>query len=550
MKLRNLFYLLLTLPLFVVGCNNDPDVQRVELVSTMESDILEFDIDGGTGIITYSLLNAPKDAVVEATCEADWIANLTVGTNVMFKVLPNDDAARSAEIVVSYKDQSFTVIVDQSAQTYVHDVSFTSAYRISLVGSYPDNYIYIAMINEEANAQFTVLLLVDENENILTAGVYDDNSSNIIASVSALSINGSEISFESCINSIVVEGDITNYSIVAKFTDAQNQKYRIRFNGVIDEMGENINHYPETDVTMVANEIYGMYYEQMFSNTYNYSLYLSDLGFTDDIQFIGNGQYFSVDLYGIEPVIDEEGYLFIPAGTYTANQNFEEEDWSICANYSQYFIVNENVTGYYTYCRFDSATVVVTENSISLVATSGDITFTATYNGEPKYFVGIPEKIEGRDFVGEKLDVMYYGTMYSDTYNYYVIISDKGLQPGTASVLPSATYYCLDLYGVEPVVGADGSLTIPYGTYTFDKKNTCAEWTVGNRYSEYFMVNADCSDYEVSAQFDDITVVVSESGISATGVIQGGTHTIVYNGAPTFFAEETRAAQREKGINF
>lgn len=532
MKLRNLFYLLLALPLFAAGCSNDPDVQNVVVLSsTLESDTLSFDTDGGVGVITYALTNAPKDAVVEATCEADWVTKLSVDTNIIFEVLPNDDAARSTEIVVSYENQSFAVKIEQTAQEYVKDVSFTSALRVPLVGLYPDNYIYIIMTDEDAGTQFEAMLIGEEN--VLTAGVYDDTNCNVVTYVSSLTINDQAINFESYLNSFVVEGDVDNYSIVAKFTDADNNQYRVRFNGVIDGMSEHVNHTPEAGVTMNVTDIFGIYYEQKYSNTFNYNVYLSDTGFEDG-NLMAGGKYFSLDLYGIEPVIDEEGYLIVPAGTYTVNANYIDEDWSICSDYTSYLVVNADASGYYTYCTLDSATVVVTENSIYMEATAGDMKHTATYNGEPKFFVGVPEKMEDRDFVADKLYVIYSGVQYADAHNYYVMVSDLGLDPATGASLPGSTFYCFDLYSVEPVIGADGSRYIPYGTYTLDKKNTCAEWTSGRRYSDYTITNADGSEYEVYELFDELTIVVSESGITATGVINGGTHTIVYNGAPKF----------------
>ena len=112
MRLNKLFTLLLALPFFLAGCSNDPEVEAISLTSTLESDVLNFDPEGGNGIITYTLANAPKDAQLEVACEADWVTNINVGTNVAFKVLPNEDAARSTQITVSYKSYSFSVTIN------------------------------------------------------------------------------------------------------------------------------------------------------------------------------------------------------------------------------------------------------------------------------------------------------------------------------------------------------------------------------------------------------------------------------------------------------
>ena len=385
MNLRTIFHSLLVLSLFVAGCSNDAEILSVELSSAMESNVLKFDNDGGTGIIHYSLTNAPSGTSVKAKCEADWIINLTVEKDILFSVLPNDDDARSTEIIVSYEDQSFKVTIEQSAKAYVYDITFTSASRTPQVGLHPDNYIYIKMSDEATNAKFQALLLGAEDENILVAGLYNDTLSNVDSSVSKLTINGQQINFKDCFNSFVVEGDLSNYSIVAKFTDNDDQQYRIRFNGVISGMDEYINHYPETDVSMEATAIMGVYNGRYPSNTYRYNIFLSDKGFTEAGGLIAGGRYCNLDLYGLEIVADEEGYYTIPAGTYTINEEFYKEDWSLRPDHSSYIVVNADLTGYYTYCIFDSATVIVTQDCIRLDATCGNITYTAIYNGVPRF---------------------------------------------------------------------------------------------------------------------------------------------------------------------
>ena len=126
------------------------------------------------------------------------------------------------------------------------------------------------------------------------------------------------------------------------------------------------------------------------------------------------------------------------------------------------------------------------------------------------------------------------GTTEAGTHNYYVMVSDIGFDSVTGKSLPGSTFYCFDLYSVAPESNVEGSRTVPYGTYTLDERNTCAEWTIGKRNTDYTITSDDGSDYDVYELFDELTVVISESGINATGVIKGGTHTITYNGAPKF----------------
>lgn len=548
MKLHKFFFLLLALPLFIAGCSNDPDVQGFQLSLTMESDVINFEAEGGNGIITYTLTNAPKDAKVEVSCDADWVSNLKAGTNIVFSVLPNENQARSTQIVVSYKDQSFTVTINQAAMSYVYDITFTSAERYPLVGQYPDNYIYV-ILTEETNTYLATLLLVcDEDKNILSAGIYDDANGNTIAQENCIYIIDSEteIAFETCLNYIVVEGDINNYSIVGKFTDPDNNVYRLKFNGAIDKMAENINHIESKETVFEANFVNGRYWDQAISNTYNYTIYLSDLDLIDGSYYAPNGKYYCVDLYGEEPVIDDEGYLIVPNGTYTVNDNYAYEDWSIGIEYCFYMVRNADSSGAYAHAFYETATITVTDERTVLEVTILGAKHTVTYNGTLKFFVGIEEPIADREFVANELFGMYYGNEYSEAYNCEVTLTDLGFTEDL-EVIPNATYYTIDFYCVEPEIDADGYVTIPYGTYTYDKRNTYAEWTFSKRYSGYTVINADASDYVHDESFDEATVVVTDAGITLTAKINGGNHTAVYNGAPKFYAGQTRAAQRQKG---
>ena len=122
MKLKNLFYLLLALPLAFASCSEllgddtqteEPKVPTLTVTSSLE---VEVEAEGGTQMITYTLVNAPADAKVSATCEAAWITDLTVASSIIYEVAANEGEAREATIVVSYEEQSFNVVVKQAAK--------------------------------------------------------------------------------------------------------------------------------------------------------------------------------------------------------------------------------------------------------------------------------------------------------------------------------------------------------------------------------------------------------------------------------------------------
>ena len=131
MKLRNLFYLLLALPLVFAACSDDttdptpqPDKEYApELTLTSEA-TMEFAAEGGEGVITYTakMVEVTREAdidtkpEVEAPREAAWIENLTVTDKITFTVAVNEGEARETKIVVTYSDKSFEVAVKQAAK--------------------------------------------------------------------------------------------------------------------------------------------------------------------------------------------------------------------------------------------------------------------------------------------------------------------------------------------------------------------------------------------------------------------------------------------------
>lgn len=127
MKLRNLFYLLLAMPLLAVGCTKNstdnvkpepqpepqPNQPKLTLVS---DDVMDFAAEGGEGVIEYTLENAVEGTTLAANCEAAWVADVTVGETVTFTVEANEvEEARETSVVVSYGELSVVVTVKQAA---------------------------------------------------------------------------------------------------------------------------------------------------------------------------------------------------------------------------------------------------------------------------------------------------------------------------------------------------------------------------------------------------------------------------------------------------
>ena len=120
MKLRNLFYALLALPLVFAACEElggEATPSAVQFTVTSEL-TAEFKATAGTGVIAYTLTNAPEDARPTATCADEWVNTFNVTASMItYKVSANtEEVARTTEIVVSYKEQEFKIAVSQEGK--------------------------------------------------------------------------------------------------------------------------------------------------------------------------------------------------------------------------------------------------------------------------------------------------------------------------------------------------------------------------------------------------------------------------------------------------
>ncbi|MBQ8366947.1 MAG: BACON domain-containing protein [Alistipes sp.] len=149
MKLKNLFYLLLALPLVFAACDKgSEDTDKApekeyaaELTLTSEA-TMEVAAEAGDYEITYTakmveVTREAAPATVSANCADAWV---TIGevtdTKAAFSVAANDGEARETKVVVTYADKKLEVAVKQAAKDQGENpetVNFEANY---LVGEY------------------------------------------------------------------------------------------------------------------------------------------------------------------------------------------------------------------------------------------------------------------------------------------------------------------------------------------------------------------------------------------------------------------------------
>lgn len=156
-----------------------------------------------------------------------------------------------------------------------------------------------------------------------------------------------------------------------------------------------------------------------------------------------------------------------------------------------------------------------------IYVTYGDQGFSVSVSqqkGEPKKY--------DVEWVAPNLEGIYYGTLYSSTYNYSLVFTDNGMT-AEGAFLANSTYYLVDIYSNNAPTNTD-KIQAPVGTYNFDSKDTMANGTISNEYSGYVVTND--SSYDANSYFSEATLTITESGLELVATIEGKIHHVTFSG--------------------
>lgn len=168
-----------------------------------------------------------------------------------------------------------------------------------------------------------------------------------------------------------------------------------------------------------------------------------------------------------------------------------------------------------------TATANTTANVREVVVTvkyeSAEATFTVKQTGSEYDVVFNAKRFEG----------IYFGTEYSAMHNYYIILSDVGVNTD-ASAKANGKYYYFDMY--RNIKADEINPVLPDGEYKFDATNSYADKTFSDENSWYAVTGADGKVAE-SASFKEATVTVKNGKFSAIIVMEDDTtHYVSYEG--------------------
>jgi hypothetical protein len=128
------------------------------------------------------------------------------------------------------------------------------------------------------------------------------------------------------------------------------------------------------------------------------------------------------------------------------------------------------------------------------------------------------------------LNGIYYGTQYSSAYNYYIYLSDIGIN-GEDKFKPNSNNFRLDIYSDKSTSAS--SPVLPVGTYTIDNTNSCEAGTVSGMFSAYVIMGE--SSIDPVQGFESGTVTVTEDKIELVATLTNGLqYKVTYNGTLSF----------------
>ena len=515
MRIKHLLYLLFALPLAFVACENTeepkPQVEKEAVLTLTSEATMEFAAEGGEGVITYTakmveVTRVTVEPKVEATCEADWVENLTVAENITFTVLANEADARETKVVVTYGDKSFEVVVKQAAEgeqpepEYAMDVELAAAARIpSAEVGLTDNFFALAFVDDAENIEVGIVLKGAEGDTILKAGDYTSDAETLLVDDCEVFVwePAAQYTFTEGVVAVAVEGD--NYTFDMEFADDKGNLYHFTYEGTVLDMVPAEKPTPEAFSPVKVEA-----YREAHWDVGNFELDL----------YIDENNYHSLDMQD----------LVAPNDKYLTAGHYSMDDGSV-TSWSNFVYNIETGEGAYIV----AAEIDLTHNADGTSTLKGyfeseygnhlDVDWTGVIAGFDFSTGGdTPEPGETVEFTASFFDGTYYGDG-----NYYIVVSDAEVTGNDA--VDGATYYYFDIYaGIETE-----DLSVPNGVYTFDSSNSYADGTFTEEYGFGFITNAGVPTWYYYAEGSKITV--SDNKIVAELILTDGSkHIVTYEG--------------------
>lgn len=238
--------------------------------------------------------------------------------------------SRMAAVTLSYNTSSANVIINQSAEA-----------KTPVIESLSGNELELERMGKKVNIEYS---LKNTNPDDY---IYAKTSADWIYSINTMT------------NGIVELGVATNTTKAMRETTVTVGYGSASFDIVIKQRGDGDINF---QATMISGEYLG---DALTPGAGNYWFILSDRGFDQDGKALPNATYYRIDAYGL-PYTGYESMVPIANGTFTFDKDNTYEVGTFTAEYSGYWVTNQNGKRDGDITTFDSGTIVVENGKITL----------------------------------------------------------------------------------------------------------------------------------------------------------------------------------------
>lgn len=337
MRIKNLFYLLLALPMLMVACeeNNAPvDEVKNPTIELTAGEATEF-------TLSFTI------ATTEAT-DVAWLAiEASEATPAASEVLANGTKIEANKSV----ECKATELKDGTEYTIVAVVKNSKAVDKK----------EIKMTTIAATEETTQFKRTSAAEVEFTA----DGGKGEIEYEIINPIEGTEVEAEADVEWItvtagekiayIVEGNTLFEAREGKITATYGDlSFEVKVKQAAKEQGEE----PVDEVNFTATVYEVFYYGTQYSAAYNYQVFLSDNGLNENGNFKQNGEYYMLDIYAADSA--QNNNFTLPNGKYTASDTSNAGTFGL-GDYGAHVKI---VDGVPTYSLYKQGTVTVSDDKI------------------------------------------------------------------------------------------------------------------------------------------------------------------------------------------
>ena len=363
-----------------------------------------------------------------------------------------------------------------------------------------ENEFMLLFDNAEQGVRMSLHLVGAEGDTVLQSGDYSTANGGLVAANSGVGVADSEIYFKEGSVSVTLSGE--SYAFDVEFVGDDDKQYRVLYAGEVQNMvvGGDVPSGAFVPVKVVAetNDSWDL-------GNFMLQLYLDDT------------RYHELDMYDTTN----------PNRNYLSEGHYTTADGSI----GKWSIFNTALDQNCGVLEAEIDLVINDDKSVKLtgyIKSEEEHEISVEWEGvvEGFNFTETPEPTPSEDFKASVLDVSYYGQENSTAYNYWVILSDNGMNG--SSMKKNSTYYFFDIY--SNVAGKNSGGKLPNGNYVYEAGYGVNTFSPDGSYR--VITAEDKADYKL---YKEAVLIITDNGIEAQIQYEDGSiQKVSYAGDTTY----------------